>query len=480
MVFRPEPQAIIGGKYRLVRRLAGGGMGAVWLARHQTLDSDIAVKLMSPALIDTPTARSRFEREAKASAQLKSPHIVRVHDYGVEDGTPFMVMEALEGEDLGERLDRLGSLALPEVASLAMQIAKALRVAHTAGIVHRDLKPSNIFLSCEDGDETVKLLDFGIARETRTRLVKEVDGEPRELVEERTGSGVVLGSPHHMSPEQTHGDKVDHRSDLWSLGVVLFRALAGCRPFDGEVMTAVMLAVVSKPVPSVLDSRPELPPELDRFFSTALSRDLSKRFDSAMDMAHALDAIAKGESPDRFMRTASDLEVTRLGRGPDDVTLDGVPAATPLELRKAAPAAERAAPTDSTGSREFGVVTTGLGQNPRRSSLRWALVAVGVIAVGLGLLVYLASTPPPQIAEDQTSSSPAGAPALETQTRVTPAASPPTGEVTASTTSPPPSATPSVVSARAFVAPAPARTLATGEVQRPKPKIDPFTGLPIP
>ncbi len=488
MVFRPTPDAVIGGKYRLLRRLAGGGMGAVWLAKHETLDAEVAVKLMSPQLTDTPTAMSRFEREAKASAQLKSPHIVKVQDYGIEDETPFMVMEALDGEDLGERLNRVGRMPIADVAVLTTQIAKALRVAHEAGIVHRDLKPSNIFMAREGGDEIVKLLDFGIARETRTQLVKDPGRAPRELVEERTGSGVVLGSPHHMSPEQAHGEKVDHRSDLWSLGVVLFRALTGRRPFEGEAMTVVMLAVVSRPIPRATEVCPDLPADLDRFFARALSRDLGQRFDSAMDMAAALTAISKGESPDPWLRGRSG-EPTLLGRGPDEVTLDAVAGITPGSLPRApaASSADKQAP-DATGSREFSAVTTGLGSSPskRSGALRWAPLLAVILAIGgLGFYLGKVGTEPTTASEaSKTSEAPAApAPSTGLTAIVTPATSATQRSEASASSAPAPTVSPATAAPEARPRPAPRpTTTATAEAPpapRPK-KIDPFTGLPIP
>ncbi len=292
MAFVPAPNAVLVGKYRLARRLAGGGMGSVWLAHHLTLDAEVAVKLMASEVAETPLARSRFEREAKSCAQLRSPHIVKVFDYGLQDGTPFMVMELLEGEDLATRLAQRATLTLGEAAVMTAQLAKALRVAHEAGIVHRDIKPSNIFFAKEGDDEVVKLVDFGVVRETRT-----------VLVDDPTSSGVVIGSPHHMSPEQARGEKVGPRSDLWSLGVVLFRALTGQRPFSGDGVAAVLLQVVSGPIPSAVALRPTLPTVLDSFFSRALSREVGQRFQDVGVLARALELIAAGGEVDRLLES---------------------------------------------------------------------------------------------------------------------------------------------------------------------------------
>lgn len=486
---------MVGGKYRLVRRLARGGMGSVWLAKHQSLDSEVAVKLMSPSLTETPTALSRFEREAKASAQLRSPHIVRVQDYGIEDESPFMVLELLHGEDLGQRLDRRGRLPIDEVVQINTQICKALSVAHDAGIVHRDLKPSNIFLAREGSDEVVKLFDFGIARETRT-----------QLVDERTSSGVVLGSPHHMSPEQAQGMSVDHRSDLWSLGVVLFRALTGQRPFDGDNMTAVMLSVVTKPIPMATELCPDLPAPLDRFFARALSRDVERRFTSATAMSEALAAIARGESADTWLSAGA---AAPSGRGRDEPTLD---AAAPIS-------GQEKAMSDATASRELRAVTAGLvsmpGSRPRASRalrvLPWVALVAGIGAIGfiagqtrLGSSSASSDAMP---ARDQ-AIAPAADPAAPAETALPPAREPPPSDSSAvvvapvvessgapagspeaapalasatqaSTVQTPPAPTPPAKGSPAQGSPAPSPPKVGLPPPKPSPKIDPFTGLPI-
>jgi serine/threonine-protein kinase len=196
------PGSIVGGKYRLERPLSRGGMGSVWLARHAKLGSPVAVKFMDPAYATTPAFVARFEREARIAANLRSPHVVHVQDYGIDEGVPYLVMELLQGEDLGDRLNRVGRLSLQDSARLLAQAGKALRRAHEAGLVHRDLKPGNLFLAQIEDEEIIKILDFGIVKETG------------QLSGERTGTGEVLGSPHYMSPEQVHGDKdLDHRSE---------------------------------------------------------------------------------------------------------------------------------------------------------------------------------------------------------------------------------------------------------------------------
>jgi len=281
------PGAIVGGKYRLEQPLSRGGMGAVWIARHMHLGAPVAIKFMDPALAGTPAYRTRFEREARAAARLQSPHVVHVQDYGLEDDTPYLVMELLDGESLGERLHRELRLSIPEVARILLQIGKGLRRAHEAGLVHRDLKPANLFLARVEDDEIVKILDFGIAKEIEPRHSGEV-----------TRSGQVLGSPYYMSPEQVRGDKdLDHRSDLWSLGVIGFRMLTGQLPFPGEAMGEVLARILADPLPVPTQMAPDLPPEIDAFFTKALARDRAQRFQSVREIVDAFARIADVTAP---------------------------------------------------------------------------------------------------------------------------------------------------------------------------------------
>ncbi|HTN85479.1 MAG TPA: serine/threonine-protein kinase, partial [Sorangium sp.] len=183
-----ESGAILAGKYRLERPLSAGGMGSVWVAQHVQLGTHVAIKFMGTAYAGSPAFRARFEREARAAAHLRSPHVVQVHDFGFEQGVPYLVMELLRGEDLSSRLARLRRLPLPETQRLLGQAAKALRSVHDAGLVHRDLKPANLFLARVDGEDEdlLKLIDFGIAKETAPKLVTEA-----------STTGEVMGSPHY-------------------------------------------------------------------------------------------------------------------------------------------------------------------------------------------------------------------------------------------------------------------------------------------
>ncbi len=275
----------VAGKFRLERLIGRGGMGSVWAARHLQLDTLVAIKFID-AVTDIGDARVRFEREARAAAQLRSPHVVQILDHGIdEDERPYIAMELLEGEDLGERLRRTPRLSLQATATIITQASKALRRAHEGGVIHRDLKPGNIFLARFDDDEVVKLLDFGVAK-----LRYSDDLAPGVQM---TQTGVIFGSPSYMSPEQARGNRViDHRTDLWSLAVILFRCITGVKPFEAESIGDLVIKLCIDPLPVPTDLAPELPPEVDSFFERAFARDPDLRFQSATALAQEFEAIA--------------------------------------------------------------------------------------------------------------------------------------------------------------------------------------------
>src|SRR3984885_12530207 len=214
---------VVANRFRLGQMLGRGGMGSVWRAMHLGLDIPCAVKFIEGELASLPEAQARFEREAKAAAQLRSPYVVQILDHGVWEGAPYIAMELLDGEDLDHRLARRGKLPPRETMGIALHVGRALAKAHAAGLVHRDLKPANIFLVKDDEREIAKVLDFGIAKTTTVG----VDGNTR--------TGAVLGTPYYMSPEQARGQKgIDHRADLWSFGVVVYQCVTGQLPFLSE------------------------------------------------------------------------------------------------------------------------------------------------------------------------------------------------------------------------------------------------------
>jgi eukaryotic-like serine/threonine-protein kinase len=280
---KPQPGAWITSNIELVSPIAEGAMGAVWVAYHHRLTTQVAVKFVSDKLgDDTEEALARFEREAATAAQIKSPHVVQTFDSGLtDDGVPFMVMELLEGESLGDRLRRNSLLNLPEAAALLAQVARALTKAHALGIVHRDIKPDNLYLVRDQEGLFCKILDFGIAKQTRLPAMGGL-----------TTEGKMVGTPEYLSPEQVlEGGRVDYRTDLWGLAVVIYVALTGHLPFSGRTLGQLCLALASCKhlPPSQLAG--DLPRALDGWFLRALNRDSSQRFDNAKDLAISFAAL---------------------------------------------------------------------------------------------------------------------------------------------------------------------------------------------
>ena len=269
----PVPEGtVLDGKYQVGRLLGRGGMGVVMAAHHLLLDTEVALKFVTAT---EPELVARFSREARAAARIQSEHVARVLDVGVlANGAPFMVMEYLAGEDLSQILAR-GPLPPVEAVDYVLQACEAIAEAHALGIVHRDLKPANLFLTRRvHGRSMIKVLDFGISR-----------GGARGMPT-LTGSG-LLGSPQYMSPEQwTDSRAVDSRSDLWSLGVVLYEMLAGRRPFDGESLPAIFTAIANDPVPPLPPGR--VPSGLEEAVSMCLEKEKSGRFQDVASLARAI------------------------------------------------------------------------------------------------------------------------------------------------------------------------------------------------
>ena len=212
---------VVAGKFRLVRMIGRGGMGSVWQAQHLALDIPCAVKFIEGDFANVPEMQARFQREAKAAAALRSPHVVQILDHDIWQGMPYIAMELLDGEELSKRIASAGSISLAELNTIMGQVCRALGKAHQQGIVHRDLKPDNLFLVRDDDREIVKILDFGIAKSKNPNL--DIGGN--------TKTGAMLGTPYYMSPEQAQGNKsIDGRADLWALGVIGFECLTGQRP----------------------------------------------------------------------------------------------------------------------------------------------------------------------------------------------------------------------------------------------------------
>lgn len=276
---------LVADRYRIIREIGFGGMGTVWLAYDESLDSHCALKLIGASQARQEEFRVRFECEAKCAAQLRGAHVVDVLNRGQWQGKPFIVMEYMEGEDLGVRLERLGRLDVRTTYRIVAQVARALMRAHALGIVHRDIKPGNVFLVPGDEHEIAKLLDFGVA------LHRDM---PHAF--ETALSSQFVGTPCYMSPEQASGLPVDARSDLWSLAVIVFECLTGEVPFQDESMLELIQSITRGPVPSLTANNPELPEELEAWWRRATARDPKRRFQSAKELADSL-AEAAGVYP---------------------------------------------------------------------------------------------------------------------------------------------------------------------------------------
>ncbi len=284
---RPKPGDNIDGKYELLGQIGKGGMGVVYEARHTKLGQRVALKFLLPQALEHADAVMRFEREARAAAKLTSPHIVRVADIGkTAAGLPFIVMEFLEGYDLAVALKDKGTLPYPEAVDWIMQACTAMAEAHAGGVVHRDLKPSNLFLAMQpSGPPIVKVMDFGISK-----MVLEGD--------ELTQTETTLGTPQYMAPEQVLSSKsIDHRADIWSMGVVLYKAITGQYPFRGDGAAQMAVAIATTAPRHVSDADPSIPKGLADAIMRALARHPSDRFQDMASFAQAISAYGTGVIP---------------------------------------------------------------------------------------------------------------------------------------------------------------------------------------
>jgi hypothetical protein len=263
------------GRYQILERLGRGGMATVFKAHDPGIGRDVAIKFLHASLCEDADCRARFLREGRAAGGLSHPNIVTVYDVGEIEGRPYMAMELLEGSVLSEVLHAGQPLPLRDVVQIGIQLANALHYAHAHGIVHRDIKPGNIIRLT--GTDTIKVTDFGIAHV-----------EAGAGGEQRTRVGDVLGTPQYMSPEQTRGDKLDGRSDLFSVGIVLYQMLTGQRPFQGDSLVAIAMKIANEDPPPLETARPEVPASLRRIVERCLAKSPERRFQSGRDLSEAL------------------------------------------------------------------------------------------------------------------------------------------------------------------------------------------------
>lgn len=297
----PERGEVFAGRYRITGVLGAGGMGYVLAAEHLLLRELVAIKMLRPEQLTDATRVERFLREGRAAVKIHSDHVARVLDVAeLPDGRPYLVMEHLEGADLGTLLEERGPLPIPLAVDYVLAACEALAEAHAMGTVHRDLKPSNLFLArCADGEERVKVLDFGISK------LSSLDEDALTL----TRTSAILGSPQYMSPEQLKGARdVDARADVWALGVILFELVSGERPFEAETIAELGALVLSGRPPWLAQVAPHVPPDLAAIVATCLRRDRDKRFVDLADFATALGPFG---SPDA--RRSAERIVATLG-----------------------------------------------------------------------------------------------------------------------------------------------------------------------
>ncbi|MBX7119792.1 MAG: protein kinase, partial [Gemmatimonadaceae bacterium] len=278
--------SVIADRYHIIKKLGEGGMGTVYLAEHVKMGRKSALKVMNPGMNTDPDAIARFNREAANASRLSHPNVCAIYDFGeTPEGLIYLAMEFIEGGALSSLIEKAGALAPARAASIVHQTADALQVAHDAGIVHRDLKPDNIMVAKNrDGSDQVKVVDFGIAKASSSDAQKV------------TKTGLVVGTPEYMSPEQLAGDKLDGRSDIYSLGLVAFNALTGLLPFPAQTAQEAMIMRLTDQPKTLAELRPDVawPAELQATLDRALARDAAERYASAAQFGREFAAAVQG------------------------------------------------------------------------------------------------------------------------------------------------------------------------------------------
>jgi serine/threonine-protein kinase len=438
----PGPGDVIAAKYRVERVIGAGGMGAVLAARHIELDERVAIKMLLPHLPVTGEASARFLREAKAAIRIKNEHVVRVLDVGrTGGGAPYIVMEFLEGCDLGQLLEHQGPLSVEDTVLYVTQACEAIAAAHAMGIVHRDLKPANLFLTTAgDGTPCVKVLDFGISK------LAEPSASPAAGL---TSTATVMGTPCFMSPEQLRSTRdVDARADIWSLGAILHALLTGTPPYDGESNADVSAKIIrDAPIP-LRTFVPEAPADLEALVLRCLEKDPARRFQDVVSLAAALSVVSALPAT-----KASATRVARIAAAVAPTVPSIPPPEAPARIIVSDPGPTRTASN-------WGDTRRGESKREEKRSRRVAgLIAAAGVVAGIGVFGVLRLTSP-HPAPASVSAAAAGQEPVSTVT--VPAASVVTGTAAASasvrtpTPAPAPETTPASVLA---LAPASAHTL---------------------
>jgi eukaryotic-like serine/threonine-protein kinase len=346
--------------YRILEKLGKGGMGEVYLAEDMKLGRKIAIKVLSEEFTTNKDRLHRFEQEASAASNLNHPNILTIHEVGVDEGRHYIATEFIDGLTLRHKM-AAAQLETPEILDIAVQVGSALEEAHAAGIVHRDIKPDNIMVR---RNGYVKVLDFGLAKLTETIDRSPSDGEAQTRVFVHTDAGVVMGTSHYMSPEQARGKPVDARSDIWSLGVVIYEMIAGRTPFEGETSTDVIVAITQKEPPPLARFAPDVPAELDWIVMKALRKDRDERYQTVKELITDLRRLKQRlEFQSELERSAAPVSFTRS-------KISDFPGA-PTIAQQAMPTAEKT--ISHVSSAEY--IATGI----KRHKLAAALIALAVI-----------------------------------------------------------------------------------------------------
>ncbi|HET7543938.1 MAG TPA: protein kinase [Polyangiaceae bacterium] len=451
---------ILAGKFRIERVLGQGGMGIVVAATHLQLDERVALKFLLPEALVNPEAVERFAREARAAVKIKSEHVARVSDVGtLESGSPYMVMEYLQGEDLAACVRRAGALAVPDAIELLLQACEAIAEAHALGIVHRDLKPANLFITRRvDGSACIKVLDFGISKVTTPSATPEFA---------MTKTSTVMGSPLYMSPEQMSSTRsVDQRTDIWALGVILYEMLTGRVPFDADTMPQLCGMVLQDPPRPIHELRPDLPRALEQVLLRCLEKNREHRFNNVAELAFALAPFGQPAAQRSAERIARVLGAAGFPSNP-----------TPLAV----------AASSRPGT---GTTTNFGGSTENRKSRAPLIVALSLLGLLLGgallywshkdsALASVAEHPSSMPAAAVSTPNAAPAPSVEPAPSATSVAVPPPPASVATEASPSPPAASAAASAAAKAKPKPKASSVKGKsaaAQAVAPTIDPLDG----